>query len=280
MVVESKLNRSDLVLKRLIKLKKINKTSNASQKIFRLNSLYPIQYKFKKLLLRKGWLAGRTSTGSISVFSKGPIKKNKIPFINYSFRQKSLYFIGGINYTNNFKNKLYTIIFNSNGEVSYIPSRSNDILFFLSKLDSIGKTYNTLFRDVLVFKPFIQIVFTPFLLIQQEKNSNISFLESKPLHGVSYTRSIGSKSKILKLDTRTGYALVTMSSGLKKVFSIFSLSTEGCANLNLPKKTLCSTKSSDFTKKGFKPTVRGVAMNPVDHPHGGRTKSIKYHRTP
>jgi large subunit ribosomal protein L2 len=25
---------------------------------------------------------------------------------------------------------------------------------------------------------------------------------------------------------------------------------------------------------------RGVAKNPVDHPHGGRNKAIKYQRTP
>jgi ribosomal protein L2 len=28
------------------------------------------------------------------------------------------------------------------------------------------------------------------------------------------------------------------------------------------------------------PTVRGVAMNAIDHPHGGKTKSIKYPKTP
>jgi large subunit ribosomal protein L2 len=26
--------------------------------------------------------------------------------------------------------------------------------------------------------------------------------------------------------------------------------------------------------------VRGVAMNAVDHPHGGRTKSLRYPQTP
>jgi len=26
--------------------------------------------------------------------------------------------------------------------------------------------------------------------------------------------------------------------------------------------------------------VRGVAKNPVDHPHGGRTKAIKHKKTP
>jgi len=32
--------------------------------------------------------------------------------------------------------------------------------------------------------------------------------------------------------------------------------------------------------RGFRPSVRGVAMNPVDHPHGGRTKSNSPERTP
>lgn len=32
--------------------------------------------------------------------------------------------------------------------------------------------------------------------------------------------------------------------------------------------------------KGFRPAVRGVAKNPVDHPHGGRTKSNSPERTP
>ena len=27
---------------------------------------------------------------------------------------------------------------------------------------------------------------------------------------------------------------------------------------------------------GFRPVVRGVAMNPVDHPHGGNTSSVNY----
>lgn len=31
---------------------------------------------------------------------------------------------------------------------------------------------------------------------------------------------------------------------------------------------------------GARPKVRGVAMNPVDHPHGGRTKSIRLPRSP
>jgi len=31
---------------------------------------------------------------------------------------------------------------------------------------------------------------------------------------------------------------------------------------------------------GKKSLSRGVAKNPIDHPHGGRSKAIKYQRTP
>jgi large subunit ribosomal protein L2 len=40
------------------------------------------------------------------------------------------------------------------------------------------------------------------------------------------------------------------------------------------------TSAASSKKKGKAPRSRGVAKNPVDHPHGGRTKSIKYPRTP
>jgi len=43
---------------------------------------------------------------------------------------------------------------------------------------------------------------------------------------------------------------------------------------------LKNTKAGFYKNFGRNSIVRGVAMNPVDHPHGGRTKSIKYPRTP
>jgi large subunit ribosomal protein L2 len=71
-----------------------------------------------------------------------------------------------------------------------------------------------------------------------------------------------------------------LSSGVKKVFSAFSLASEGSANLHILKNQWMNTKSGFWRQKGFKPKVRGVAKNPVDHPHGGRTKAIRYPRTP
>lgn len=45
-------------------------------------------------------------------------------------------------------------------------------------------------------------------------------------------------------------------------------------------------KNQFFSKAGYnrnlgiRPSVRGVAMNPVDHPHGGRTKTNSPEVTP
>ena len=81
------------------------------------------------------------------------------------------------------------------------------------------------------------------MLIQQKKNTKISFLELKPLIGSKYSRSLGSSAKIIKLDTRTGFSLVKLPSGIKKVFSAFSLSHEGPANIDFLKNQYLNTKS-------------------------------------
>ena len=51
-------------------------------------------------------------------------------------------------------------------------------------------------------------------------------------------------------------------------------------NSNTLPKGIWLGKAGFNIKKGFRPSVRGVAKNPVDHPHGGRTKSNSPERTP
>lgn len=91
---------------------------------------------------------------------------------------------------------------------------------------------------------------------------------------------MGTKAFIKKLDTRTGLSLVVLSSGLRKIFSIYSLATGGPSMLPILKKAQRNTKFGFYSGLGKKPKVRGVAKNPIDHPHGGKKKSVKYQRTP
>ena len=273
-------NQNTASLNSYFKVSKFGKTSNASKNITKLSFFFPLQFKFNKLLLRKGWLSGRTNTGRITVFTKGPRLKKKIPFLNYSFRVRSLFFVAGVNYVN-FTRKIASLVFTSSGEVSYIPSRAEDNLFMLVSYKSLLKKISTYaLKDVLTLMPYLLLKQIPYIITQQLKNVSLSFLELWPLKGIQYVRSFGSRSHIIKLDTRTGLSLIKLPSGLQKTFSIFSISSHGRANLYILKKNFKNTKSGFWRNKGYKSTVRGVAMNPVDHPHGGRTNAIKYPRTP
>lgn len=225
-----------------MKLRKIGKTSNASFKITKLVSPFLLQSRFKKLLFSRKWLCGRSNTGKITVFTKGHRVKKLSPYINYRFRTKSLFFIGGLNYTSFYK-KISVIVFTSTGMTSYLPARVNDNFFFLSKLQSMSMSRPQFYKDLLHFKPFIKVNEVPFMLIQQKKNSKISFVELKPLQGSLYARSLGSSASIIKLDTRTGFSLVKLPSGVKKVFSAFSLSSDGPANAGFLKNQQINTKS-------------------------------------
>jgi large subunit ribosomal protein L2 len=94
-----------------------------------------------------------------------------------------------------------------------------------------------------------------------------------------YARSAGTFCKILNLDVEKESVIIQLPSGLEKVVSYFSRATLGRAS-NLKHKEEFFSKAGYFRHKGVRPTVRGVAMNPVDHPHGGRTKTNSPELTP
>jgi large subunit ribosomal protein L2 len=52
-------------------------------------------------------------------------------------------------------------------------------------------------------------------------------------------------------------------------------------SISNPQQNLISIgKAGKNRLKGIRPTVRGIAMNPVDHPHGGRTNGGRPSVTP
>jgi large subunit ribosomal protein L2 len=66
-----------------------------------------------------------------------------------------------------------------------------------------------------------------------------------------------------------------------KILTLFndSFATLGI-NSNLQHKLVVLGKAGKNRLKGLRPKVRGIAMNPVDHPHGGRTNSGFVYVTP
>jgi large subunit ribosomal protein L2 len=109
--------------------------------------------------------------------------------------------------------------------------------------------------------------------------SRVSLAELTPGLGIQYVRSAGCFARFIKINAENHTAILQLPSGVRKAFSLFSLASLGAVALR-PKRWTANTKSGYWRSYGVKPHVRGVARNPIDHPHGGRTKSIKYPRTP
>lgn len=68
--------------------------------------------------------------------------------------------------------------------------------------------------------------------------------------------------------------MLRLPSGQEQKVPITSLAILG-RNSNIKHKREVIGKAGTRRLEGVRPTVRGVAMNPVDHPHGGRTKTVQ-----
>ncbi|MFT6333111.1 MAG: large subunit ribosomal protein L2 [Lentimonas sp.] len=96
--------------------------------------------------------------------------------------------------------------------------------------------------------------------------SIIHNIELKPGRGAAVSRSAGTYAQLVGKDG--GYALIKMQSGEIRLFLLDCLATIGSVS-NLDNKNVSIGKAGRSRWLGIRPTVRGVAMNPVDHPHGG-----------
>jgi ribosomal protein L2 len=171
------------------------------------------------------------------------------------------------------------MVFLSSGSATFIQTSANHEILRLTKLKSIFSKKTHFFGKIVYIKPYITISESFFIVKNLPKNKPVSLLELLPGNGIQYTRSTGSKATIVKIDTRTGVGVVKLSSGVRKVLSIYSVGSPGTVALFENRR--CSNNSAGIRKKyGKKSISRGVARNPVDHPHGGRGKSIKYQRSP
>ena len=96
--------------------------------------------------------------------------------------------------------------------------------------------------------------------------TTIHCIEMKPGKGAQMARSAGTSVQLLaKEDT---YAQLRLRSGEIRKISIECRATIGeVGNSEHGLRSLGKAGAKRW--RGIRPTVRGVAMNPVDHPHGG-----------
>jgi len=91
-------------------------------------------------------------------------------------------------------------------------------------------------------------------------------VEMKPGKGGQLARSAGSYVQIVGRDT--GVVQIKLSSGEVRVVPQDCMATVGAVS-NADHTNVKLGKAGRSRWKGIRPSVRGVVMNPVDHPHGG-----------
>lgn len=91
-------------------------------------------------------------------------------------------------------------------------------------------------------------------------------IEMKPGKGGQLARAAGSYAQLTGKDA--GYALLRLRSGEVRLVRAECMATIGAVS-NSDHQNINIGKAGRNRWKGKRPTVRGVAMNPVDHPHGG-----------
>jgi len=194
---------------------------------------------------------------------------NKGNLVNFhrEFGKKKLYRL--VDFKRNFEGLFAKII-----RFDYDPNRNCGLALLEFENGSfcyILKTEGMAIGDIIVngFFENTNVTFnsgSSFLLKDIPVGSIICNIEGSVSKGGQFLKSAGTFGQLLMKTEK--HSLIQFSSGFKKYFDNNCRATIGIVSGG-PKKFSNIGKAGTNRFLGKRPHVRGVAMNPVDHPHGG-----------
>ena len=204
----------------------------------------------KSLLKKKKRTGGRNNNGRITCRHRGGGHKRHYRMID--FKRDKLNIPGkvaSIEYDPN-RSAFIALINYADGEKRYILAPKG-----LKKGDQVESSSRP------VYKPgyCMQLNEMPF-------GSVIHNIEMIPGRGGILVRSAGTSAQLMARSG--GYATIRMPSGEVRMVPETCRATFGTVS-NAAHNLRVEGKAGRNRWKGIRPTVRGTAMNPVDHPHGG-----------
>ena len=203
----------------------------------------------KSLIVTKKKHSGRNSYGRITVRHRGGGNKVKYRIIDFKRQSEVPATVVGVEYDPN-RSAYIALLQNEEGDKSYIIApvglTAGDKVFSGAEADI--KPGNTL--------PVANIPVGTF----------IHNVELYPGKGAQLVRSAGTFAQLIAKET--GVAQVRLPSGEVRLVRLDCKATIGQVG-NIEHDTVKVGKAGKTRHKGFRPTVRGSVMNPVDHPHGG-----------
>ena len=214
---------------------------------------------FKKLTKGISKSGGRNNYGRITVQHIGGGYKRKLRLIDFK---------------RNIKDCLGQII-----RIEYDPIRTANILL----IKYVNTTNNITYRYIIAPQDMhVGETVVAGTNVEIKKGNTIPLknipigtklhnLEYIPGKGGQLIRSAGTFGILKKKDAN---AHIQMPSGYICIVPIMATATIGAVS-NAEYRNIIIGKAGFARKLGIRPTVRGVAMNPVDHPHGGgHSKSL------
>ncbi len=194
--------------------------------------------------------AGRNSYGRITTRHQGGGHKRKYRDIDFTFNKKDIPFtVATVEYDPN-RSALIALVVYADGEKRYmlLPQK---VKVGAKGIVSESAPIEAGNRSILKNIPLGSFIYN---------------IELKPGAGAKLVRSAGTYAEILARDG--GYVDIKMpSTEIRKIPEVAWASIGEVSNEE--KRLEKSGKAGRNRWRGVRPTVRGVAMNPVDHPQGG-----------
>jgi len=247
---------------------------------------------FSPLIFSKNKRSGR-SFGRITVRHRGSGQSYRMTkSFNFSLFSNPYFFSRFFNFT--YYNYSISNIF-------CFSKNSNQLIFFINPLYTSFTTFSMFTTNIKNKLPSFSLFssdFFPFILTHEtfKEDTELDILGFSPyrtnflnvtngayIHNLSifsfsipkkitYSRSFFSYTRFVRKLGSYSYVKLP-SSSLIAVNTFSNFNFYGYGERLRENKSFYSNcfKAGFYRTLGFRPSVRGVAMNPVDHPHGGRT---------
>ena len=236
------------------------------------------RHKLKYLLTRKQNHAGRNNTGKITVAHQGgghkQLYRKTITNGSNLYYKYLKGFVTNFEYDPNRSSYLAKICYTQNNFKKYyyiIAPQS------LKILDDINHTLNKYPTEISKRISNQKQVGNSYYLHEIKVGDFIYNIELYPNKGGQLVRSGGTFATILQKNNER--VLIKLPSGEHRLVDKQCKAFFGnLSNENYRKVIWKKAGKARWLNK--RPTVRGVAMNPIDHPHGGNTSGGRHHMTP
>jgi large subunit ribosomal protein L2 len=204
----------------------------------------------KSLLAPMKKSGGRNNTGKMTMRYMGGGHKQKYRIIDFKRDKDSIpAVVKTIEYDPNRTSRI-ALVFYADGEKRYIIAPHGL---------KVGQT-------ILSGKGVAPEIGNTLLIEEIPLGTVIHNIELRPGQGANFARSAGSYAQLLSRDGK--YAILKMPSGESRMVLITCKATIGMVS-NIDHSLEKSGKAGRSRWLGRRPRVRGVVMNPVDHPMGG-----------